>query len=197
VTGADEAMLDICRRHAVAAMRLLLLSQRVAEESLLPKAAAPAADANRAGDGCARRSRPDAARRRKAGRPHRPARRPDTVFVNLPRTLVRCRELRGKSQAEVARKAGVGKSQLSKYESGKELPKLESLERVLVALGFGSLDFFYALHLMDHEVDRPAQNDRSEDVAAAFKHLMSHLVDLHRQVVLETSRRGETPGEEG
>jgi hypothetical protein len=34
VTGADEAMLDVCRRHAVAAMRLLLLSHRVAEESL-------------------------------------------------------------------------------------------------------------------------------------------------------------------
>ena len=34
VTGADEAMLDICRRHATAAMRLLLLCQRVAEESV-------------------------------------------------------------------------------------------------------------------------------------------------------------------
>jgi hypothetical protein len=34
VTEADEAMLEICRRHASAAMRLLLLCQRVAEESL-------------------------------------------------------------------------------------------------------------------------------------------------------------------
>jgi len=34
VTGADEAMLDVCRRHAIAAMRLLLLCQRVGEESL-------------------------------------------------------------------------------------------------------------------------------------------------------------------
>jgi transcriptional regulator with XRE-family HTH domain len=119
------------------------------------------------------------------------------MFVNLGPALRRARELRGTSQAEVARQAGVGKSQLSKYEQGKELPKLESLERVLVALGFGSLDFFYTLHLMDHEADRPAQADRSEDVAAVFKRLMSHLVDLHRQVVLETSRRGETPGEEG
>ncbi|HEX3528309.1 MAG TPA: helix-turn-helix domain-containing protein [Thermoanaerobaculia bacterium] len=119
------------------------------------------------------------------------------MFVNLGPALRRARELRGTSQAEVARRAGIGKSQLSKYEQGKELPKLESLERVLAALGFGSLDFFYALHLMDREADRPAQNDRSEDVAAAFKRLMSHLVDLHRQVVLETSRHGETPGEEG
>ncbi len=34
MTGADEAMLDVCRRHAIAAMRLLLLCQRVGEESL-------------------------------------------------------------------------------------------------------------------------------------------------------------------
>jgi len=119
------------------------------------------------------------------------------MFVNLGPAVRRARELRGTSQAEVARQAGVGKSQLSKYEQGKELPKLESLERVLVALDFGSLDFFYMLHLMDHEADRPAQADRSEDVAAVFQRLMSHLVDLHRQVVLETSQRGETPGKEG
>ncbi len=34
MTGADEAMLDVCRRHAIAAMRLLLLCQRIGEESL-------------------------------------------------------------------------------------------------------------------------------------------------------------------
>lgn len=117
------------------------------------------------------------------------------MFVNLGRALRRARELRGTSQAEVARQAGVGKSQLSKYEQGKELPKLESLDRVLIALDFGSLDFFYALYLIDHKADRLAHADRSDNVAATFKRLMSHLVDLHGLVVLETSRRGETPGE--
>ena len=56
------------------------------------------------------------------------------MFVNLGRTLSLLRELRGKSQASVAREAGIGKSQLSKYENGKELPKLDSLEKVLIAL---------------------------------------------------------------
>jgi transcriptional regulator with XRE-family HTH domain len=119
------------------------------------------------------------------------------MFVNLGPALRRARELRGTSQAEVARQAGVGKSQLSKYEQGKELPKLESLDRVLVALGFGSLDFFYALHLMDHEADRPAQAERSEDVAAVFKRLMGHLVDLHRRIVLETRDLGSRLGRPG
>jgi transcriptional regulator with XRE-family HTH domain len=71
------------------------------------------------------------------------------MFVNLGRTLGLLRELRGKSQARVARDAGIGKSQLSKYENGKELPKLDSLEKVLRALQIGYFEFFYTLYLVD------------------------------------------------
>jgi transcriptional regulator with XRE-family HTH domain len=73
-------------------------------------------------------------------------------FGNLGRTLSLLRDLRGKSQAELARSAGVGKSQLSKYENGKELPRLDSLERVLVALGIGYVEFFQTLALIDRRV---------------------------------------------
>ena len=71
------------------------------------------------------------------------------MFVNLGRTLSLLRELRGKSQALVAREAGIGKSQLSKYENGKELPKLDSLEKVLNVLEVGHFEFFYTLYLVD------------------------------------------------
>lgn len=71
------------------------------------------------------------------------------MFVNLGRTLSLLRELRGKSQAWVAREAGIGKSQLSKYENGKELPKLDSLEKVLNVLEVGHFEFFYTLYLVD------------------------------------------------
>ena len=71
------------------------------------------------------------------------------MFVNLGRTLSLLRELRGKSQALVAREAGIGKSQLSKYENGKELPKLDSLEKVLLVLEVGHFEFFYTLYLVD------------------------------------------------
>jgi transcriptional regulator with XRE-family HTH domain len=71
------------------------------------------------------------------------------MFTNLGRTLSLLRELRGKSQARVAREAGIGKSQLSKYENGKELPKLDSLEKVLIALQVGYFEFFYTLYLVD------------------------------------------------
>lgn len=71
------------------------------------------------------------------------------MFVNLGRTLSLLRELRGKSQANVAKEAGIGKSQLSKYENGKELPKLDSLEKVLKVLEVGHFEFFYTLYLVD------------------------------------------------
>jgi transcriptional regulator with XRE-family HTH domain len=71
------------------------------------------------------------------------------MFLNLGRTLSLLRELRGKSQARVAREAGIGKSQLSKYENGKELPKLDSLEKVLNVLEVGHFEFFYTLYLVD------------------------------------------------
>lgn len=71
------------------------------------------------------------------------------MFDNLGRTLSLLRELRGRSQAWVSREAGIGKSQLSKYENGKELPKLDSLEKVLIALEVGHFEFFYTLYLVD------------------------------------------------
>jgi transcriptional regulator with XRE-family HTH domain len=85
------------------------------------------------------------------------------MFANLGRTLSLLRELRGKSQARVAREAGIGKSQLSKYENGKELPKLDSLEKVLNALEVGYFEFYYTLHLVDR---RAADLGRAEERVA-------------------------------
>jgi len=92
------------------------------------------------------------------------------MFANLGRTLSLLRELRGKSQARVAREAGIGKSQLSKYENGKELPKLDSLEKVLNALKVGYFEFFYTLHLVDRraaDLARGGAGDDAEGPAAA------------------------------
>lgn len=84
------------------------------------------------------------------------------MFVNLGRTLSLLRELRGRSQAWVAREAGIGKSQLSKYENGKELPKLDSLEKVLNVLEVGHFEFFYTLYLVDRRAAELAPGRRSE-----------------------------------
>jgi transcriptional regulator with XRE-family HTH domain len=88
------------------------------------------------------------------------------MFNHLGRTLSLLRELRGKSQARVAREAGIGKSQLSKYENGKELPKLDSLEKVLIALKVSYFEFFYTLHLVDRrasELELAGNGDGAEE----------------------------------
>ena len=84
------------------------------------------------------------------------------MFTNLGRMLSLLRELWGKSQARVAREADIGKSQLSKYENGKELPKLDSLEKVLNALEVGHFEFFYTLYLVDRRAAGLARADREQ-----------------------------------
>lgn len=83
-----------------------------------------------------------------------PVLRSPAMFDNLGRALYLIRDLRGKSQAAVAREAGIGKSQLSKYEGGKELPKLESLRKVLRVLDIGPFELFYTMHLIDLEGEK-------------------------------------------
>ena len=67
------------------------------------------------------------------------------LFADVGRTLTLLRDLRGLSQAALAWNAGIGKSQLSKYENGKEKPKLESLSKLLAVLEVQPLQFFFAL----------------------------------------------------
>lgn len=71
------------------------------------------------------------------------------MFSNVGQTLRLMRELRRKSQISLSKDVGIGKSQLSKYENGRELPKLESLEKVLKALRVSYFEFFYTLSMVD------------------------------------------------
>ncbi|MEA2692716.1 MAG: Helix-turn-helix domain [Acidobacteriota bacterium] len=146
------------------------------------------------------------------------------MFVNLGRTLGLLRELRGKSQARVAREAGIGKSQLSKYENGKELPKLDSLEKVLNALDVGHFEFFYTLYLLDDraaelarlgERGQPREGEErrslpppllkahpllSESTDQAFTRVFSDLLYLYRRVfeqVIFSGTAGKGPDDLG
>ena len=111
------------------------------------------------------------------------------MFQNLGRTLVLLRERTGKSQAAIARTAGVGKSQLSKYENGKELPKLDSLERVLLALGVGSFDFFRALDVADR--GRPLTLT-PEEIDECFARLTRGVFALHREILMDLAKIHDT-----
>jgi transcriptional regulator with XRE-family HTH domain len=104
------------------------------------------------------------------------------MFQNLGRALLHLRSRTGKSQTAIARAAGIGKSQLSKYEQGKELPKLESLERVLHALGLGYFEFFWALDVFDRgETGKPVLT--REEIDERLACLTVGLFALHREII--------------
>ncbi|MES1241651.1 MAG: helix-turn-helix transcriptional regulator [Acidobacteriota bacterium] len=65
------------------------------------------------------------------------------AFQQVGPALRLFREKRGLTSAGLAVLSSTGKSQLSKYELGKELPKLGSLARLLDVLGVEPLNFFY------------------------------------------------------
>ena len=75
------------------------------------------------------------------------------MFSDLGSALRLLRESAGPAQAALARRAGPGKSQLSKYENGRELPKLESLERLLEVLDAEPATLFYTAHLLKHRAE--------------------------------------------
>lgn len=81
------------------------------------------------------------------------------AFRNLGTALLLLRTFTRKSQQQVAREVGCGKSQLSKYESGRELPKLDTLDRLLPALGTSSLSLFFLVSVLDG-IEEPAPAGR-------------------------------------
>jgi transcriptional regulator with XRE-family HTH domain len=107
------------------------------------------------------------------------------MFANLGLALARIRERRGVTQTQVARLAGVGKSQLSKYENGKELPKLDSLEKILLVLNVGHFEFFRVLAVLDQgEELRVPSADEVDDL---FARINRSLFSLHSEVIKERS----------
>jgi transcriptional regulator with XRE-family HTH domain len=119
----------------------------------------------------------------------------EEMFAELGRTLRSLREMKGISQGELARRAGMGKSQVSKYESGKELPKLESLERLLRALDTEPLTLFYTAHLLKHRAELPSlgllvtTTPLLDDPAlASFRRLFGHFVEAFEVLVASRFR---------
>jgi transcriptional regulator with XRE-family HTH domain len=71
------------------------------------------------------------------------------MFETLGPALRVLREISGSSQMEIAKKAQVGKSQLSQYERGKQLPTLEPLGRIIAALETTPIVLFYVSSVLE------------------------------------------------
>ena len=70
-------------------------------------------------------------------------------FRHVGTALGLLRELRGLTQTECARRAGMTKAQLSLYETDRVPPMLDSLDKALRALAVGPGEFFAVVAALD------------------------------------------------
>ena len=72
-----------------------------------------------------------------------------SIFHGLGRALRWLRDRQGKRQYQVADSAGITKAMLSAYETGKQKPSLETLEKILSALDCDLNDLHNALQIVN------------------------------------------------
>jgi|SRR5580693_10021101 transcriptional regulator with XRE-family HTH domain len=99
-----------------------------------------------------------------------------SIFAGLGRSLRWLRERQAKRQYQVAEAAGITKAMLSAYETGKQKPSLETLEKILCALGCDLNDLHNAVQIVN---ERPEAIRRPSPA---------------RELALEPSRRGGPAG---
>ena len=75
-----------------------------------------------------------------------------SIFNGLGRALRWLRDRQGKRQYQIAEAAGITKAMLSAYETGKQKPSLDTLEKILTALDCDLNDLHNALQIIN---DRP------------------------------------------
>jgi transcriptional regulator with XRE-family HTH domain len=90
--------------------------------------------------------------------------RSSPLFDRLGRAVRWLRERQGKKQYLVADTAGVTKGMLSAYETGRQKPSLETLEKLLTALDCNLNDLHNAIQIV---------NERPEGIRRAFGNLGS------------------------
>jgi transcriptional regulator with XRE-family HTH domain len=89
-----------------------------------------------------------------------------SIFNGLGRALRWLRDRQGKRQYQVADAAGITKAMLSAYETGKQKPSLDTLEKILVALECDLNDLHNALQIVNERpeaIRRPGGRDTWQD----------------------------------
>lgn len=101
--------------------------------------------------------------------------RPEGRATTRGRALRLLRTYRGPTQRELARRSGLNKSTISSYERGERAPNVESVERLLGALGL-SLSALDAACRFVERLDSGDQSTDPEDLANGAGHHAEKLV---------------------
>ena len=86
------------------------------------------------------------------------------ILTGLGQALRWLRDRQGKKQYQVADSAGITKGMLSAYETGRQRPSLETLEKILATLDCDLNDLHNAIQIMN---GRPEKTRRRDEIAAA------------------------------
>ncbi|PYQ63468.1 MAG: hypothetical protein DMF53_10050 [Acidobacteria bacterium] len=86
-----------------------------------------------------------------------------SIFNGLGRALRWLRDRQGKRQYQVADAAGITKAMLSAYETGKQKPSLDTLEKILVALECDLNDLHNALQIVNERPEAIRRTPGSRD----------------------------------
>ena len=125
------------------------------------------------------------------------------TFRQVGSALRLLREERGLSLARLAVLSSSGKSQLSKYENGKELPGLHSLARILDALDMEPLTLFYWAGRLARGVSEADIGEemlrsatRRDTGSRVFNELFDRALEAHG-VYVEAKMGSRRPGKPG
>jgi transcriptional regulator with XRE-family HTH domain len=111
------------------------------------------------------------------------------MFENIGKALAILRQERGLSQEQLAKRCRIGRSQVSKYEAGKELMRLDTLEKVLRVLNVEADQLFGLMASLDASLKPPPGESGESDtrlVEDAFLNLHAAIDKL--QDAIERSR---------
>src|SRR5215467_5360888 len=86
------------------------------------------------------------------------------IFQGLGRALRWLRDRQGKRQYQVADAAGITKAMLSAYETGKQKPSLDTLEKILAALECDLNDLHNALQIVNERPEAIRRSGMQRDV---------------------------------
>jgi transcriptional regulator with XRE-family HTH domain len=114
------------------------------------------------------------------------------MLRNIGKALAMTRQQSGMSQYQLAVRCRIGRSQISKYEAGREIMKLDTLEKLLTALNIEPEHFFRFVRSLDETFGaqrRPRGHGREPALEEAFQNLHFAL-DKLRQAVERSLQAG-------
>lgn len=107
------------------------------------------------------------------------------AFDGLGKALRWVRDKQSKKQYQVAEAAGVTKAMLSAYETGKQKPSIDTLEKILSALNVDLADLFNALQIVNERAPHLRVADRGESASRPAYLSAVTEVDVYRVLGLD------------